>query len=64
MERDVSHVNGAFRNHTKNTDDHLYKTEEKLRYIEETVLEEIICELRALKKKKLTMKPEIDARKK
>ena len=32
--RDVSDINGTFRNHAKNTDDHLYEIEEKLRYLE------------------------------
>ena len=32
----MSHINGTFRNHAKNTYDHLYKIEEKLRYLEDS----------------------------
>ena len=36
IDRDVSHINGTFRNHAKNTDDQLYEIEEKLRYLEDS----------------------------
>ena len=48
IDRVVSHINGIFRN---------YATER-------TVLEEIIWELRTLERKKLTVKPRINAKKK
>ena len=34
IDRDVSHINRTLRSHAKNTDDHLYEMEEKLRYLE------------------------------
>ena len=34
--RDVSHMNGTFRNHAKNTENHLYEIEEKLHYLEDS----------------------------
>ena len=36
IDRDVSHINGTFRSHAENTDDQLYETEEKLRYLEDS----------------------------
>ena len=30
IDRDASHMNGIFRNHAKNKDDHLYEVKEKL----------------------------------
>ena len=34
IDRNMSHINKNFRNHAKYTDNHLYKTEGKLRYLE------------------------------
>ena len=36
IHREVSHMNGTFGNHAKNTDTHLYEIEEKLRYLEDS----------------------------
>ena len=36
IDRNISHINGAFRNHSKNTDDQLYEIEEKLHYLEDS----------------------------
>ena len=36
IHREVSHMNGTFGNHAKNTDNHLYEIEEKLRYLEDS----------------------------
>ena len=36
IDRDVSHINGTFKNHAKNAHDHLYEIEEKLRYLEDS----------------------------
>ena len=36
IDRDVSHINGTFRNHAKSTDDQLYEIHEKLRYLEDS----------------------------
>ena len=36
IDRDVSHINGTFRNHAKSTDDQLYEIQEKLRYLEDS----------------------------
>ena len=36
IDRYLSHVNGTFRNHAKNTDDHSYEIEEKLCYLEDS----------------------------
>ena len=36
IDKDVSHINGNFRKHAKNTEDHLYEIEDKLRYSEDS----------------------------
>ena len=36
IHREVSHMNGTFGNHAKNTDNHLCEIEEKLRYLEDS----------------------------
>ena len=36
IHREVSHMSGTFGNHAKNTDNHLYEIEEKLRYLEDS----------------------------
>ena len=36
IDRNVSHINGPFWNHTKNKNDHLYEIEQKLRYLEDS----------------------------